>query len=693
MIIKNIETYMIINNLFYKISAVLLIFLSIILTIKIIERKNIKFEYYAKESLQAVADELNLLFSETDAFYNEILPLLESKTDFNELNQFVNTRKNELFADEIYFIEIDSDLKTKPDWLKEVIDKNINENIWGGPVFDSSIGKRIAYYIIPYNKNETYIVFIYSSSKIYKKLLQTDISRFGIPYIMNNLTYFIAHPLGETRSLLQLGYENNNKVLIRLSDDVIQGKKLGNNYHHINTITKQTASEILIKLDKTGWFLGFITYDGKSLESAEYQTTLRRWIILLVFIVSVLLIITWHLFACDKIKKIIILVYPAALLVILVSIISAYNIYPLETVNYNKTNEFSETHLQEIYPKWDMRRLISQNSLQAFIRDYQYESEILYGEYAKLIPTGVYFYGADFINPYTIRLTGTFWQKFLILGENYPQEMLDIYYYEDFDKKGVFLPGAYINKIDQTDITETMIGDYPMRLFRWNFDIESVQKLSYSLYPFGKNNIELTFWANDIDSNVILVPDLDGYMQLYPTAKPGIDRYFHLKSWDVYSSYFTYKMESYLSNFGNIDIQGVNQFPELIFCISIMRRFGDILIGKVIPLTIVLLLLFTILFVRDRSDGFNNIIGCSGLFFVLIIDHINLRESIAPEEIMFLEFAYFLSYALLLFVAVTSFDIFKRGEKYSIKLDSIIRKYFWTFVMGVMTIVTAVRFW
>ena len=687
------------SNIFYRLLAALLLCLTIVLFIKIGQLKNVKFESFAKESLQVVADELNLLFSETDSLYAALLPLLERNADSEEINQFIKTLNNDLFADEIYIVRSDSDLETKQEWLKDVIKKNSGENVWGGPVFDSSVGKRIAYNITPCNINETYIVFIYSTNRIFKKLLQTDISRFGIPYIMNNLTYFVAHPLGETRSLLQLGYDNNNEVLVRLSEHVIQGKPLEDNYRHVNTITKQISSEILIKLNKTGWFLGFVTYDGKALESADYQTILRRCHILLFFIIGIFFMLIWHLFSRGKVKEFSIFVFPVILFAMLAATISVYNYYPLQSENNEGARDFmkhslnSETHLREIHSKWDMKRLISQNSLQAFVGGYQEESKILFGEPAKLIPMGVYFYSADFTNPYTIRLTGTFWQKFLILGEDYPQEMLDIYHYEDFNKMGVFLPGAYINNIEQTDVTETKIGDYPARLFRWNFDIESVQKLSYSLYPFGKNNIELTFWANDIDSNVILIPDLEGYMQLYPTAKPGIDRKFHLKSWDIYSSYFTYIMESYLSNFGNIDIQGVNQFPELIFCISIMRRFGDILIGKVIPLTIVLLLLFTILFVRDRSDGFNNIIGCSGLFFVLIIDHINLRESIAPEEIMFLEYAYFLSYALLLFVAVTSFDIFKRGNENSIKMDSTIRKYFWTFVLGIMTMVTALRFW
>jgi hypothetical protein len=56
---------------------------------------------------------------------------------------------------------------------------------------------------------------------------------------------------------------------------------------------------------------------------------------------------------------------------------------------------------------------------------------------------------------------------------------------------------------------------------------------------------------------------------------------------------------------------------------------------KIIPLLIVQVLLLTILFVRNDSDGFNNIIGCSGLFSVLMFDHINLRESVTSSDIMY----------------------------------------------------------
>jgi hypothetical protein len=108
---------------------------------------------------------------------------------------------------------------------------------------------------------------------------------------------------------------------------------------------------------------------------------------------------------------------------------------------------------------------------------------------------------------------------------------------------------------------------------------------------------------------------------------------------------------------------------------------------------VVLVLLFTILFVRVKSDGFNNIIGCSGLFFVLVLDHINLRESVLSEQIMYLEYCYFLSYILLLLITITSFDISKNGRSYNMWADTVLKKYFWTIIFGAMAIITAVFFY
>jgi len=519
--------------------------------------------------------------------------------------------------------------------------------------------------------------------KIFQKLLQAGLNRFGIPFVMDDSTRFIAHPLGEMRTLLEVGYDNNNKALIELSYDVINGRPFEKDYWHINTITKQWSNEALLRMTKTGLLLGMSIYDGKALESAEYQTTLRHYYIVLILLCGTFFILLCRILMKDKA----VFAYPVILLAMLTGIISSYNYSPLQSnIGFNSKFSFSDEQ------KWDMKRLISQSSLDAFIMDYRQKSEKMYSEQPRIIPTGLYIHNADFTNPYTIRLVGTLWQKYLISTENYPKEIADLYFDDEFDKKGIFT-GAYVENMEPTDTVETMMGDYPIKLYRWNFDIEIVQKLSYSLYPFGNNEIMLMLSSNDFDSNVILTPDLDSYKQLYPTDQPGLGNNFNLKRWNIYSSYYAYAMESYLCSFGNIAMQGINQYPELTFKIVIKRKFGDLLIGKVIPLMIVLLLLFTILFVRIRSDGFNNIIGCSGLFFVLMLDHINLRESVSADQIMFFEYCYFLSYTMLLLIAITSFDIFKRGESHGLVVDTIIKRYFWTVGIGAMMLIAAVHFW
>jgi hypothetical protein len=266
--------------------------------------------------------------------------------------------------------------------------------------------------------------------------------------------------------------------------------------------------------------------------------------------------------------------------------------------------------------------------------------------------------------------------------------MEKLYHYDTYVNKGLFFPGAHVSVLERTDSIEAVLDNYPAVLYRWNFDVEIEQQLSYSLYPFGKNEISLALWSRDFDDNTIITPDLDSYKQIYPTDCPGLGNHFHIRGWDISGSYYSYSMESYLCNFGNSYIYGINQFPELMFSISISRKFIDILICKIVPLTVILVLLFTILFVRVKSDGFNNIIGCSGLFFVLVLDHINLRESVLSEQIMYLEFCYFFSYILLLLITITSFDISRNGRSYNAWVDSVLKHYFWTIIFGAMAIVT-----
>jgi hypothetical protein len=54
---------------------------------------------------------------------------------------------------------------------------------------------------------------------------------------------------------------------------------------------------------------------------------------------------------------------------------------------------------------------------------YQQESMALYNEPTKLIPSGIYLYSIKFIDSHTIKVTGTFWQKYLQPDILYPEAM------------------------------------------------------------------------------------------------------------------------------------------------------------------------------------------------------------------------------------------------------------------------------
>jgi len=678
----------------------------------------ISIEAFARESMREAADSMDLLFSETDTLYSRLMPLVERGAGAKEVAGALNAAGGAFFADGVYIMpsggagaahilnngagfRAGDTLIERYDWLRSA-DTGAG-SVWGGPVLDPHSGRRVVYRRISPDENDSLrasVVFVYSTQKIYRKLLETGLNRFGLIYIIDDSTEFIAHPLDETRSLLELGRDYRDNTLLRLSGDVINGRPFEGDYRHSNSVTSKRCNEALYRLNATGWLLGLSIYDGQALESAEYQTTLRRGCIELTFLCGAFLILLCVAVQFRLIRNFAVFSCPLILLAMLICVVAAYNRYPLQSGASVDAGDFVRRSAREERPplhresfKWDLRRLTSRSSLDSFVADYGRGAMALHDEPVKIIPTGLYVYGADFVTPHSLRITGMIWQKFLISGEDCPEGIAKKYLNDDYDRKGAFFPGAYVWKMEEIGVIDAVVEGCPVRLYRWDFDIEMVQELSYSLYPFGKNEISMMLWSNDLDNDIILTPDLESYKQLYPTDKPGLHSGFQLKRWNVIGTFYRYAMESYLCSFGNADIQGINEYPELVYNISISRKFVDILIGKIIPLAIVLLLLFTIVFVRVTSDGFNNIIGCSGLFFVLMMDHINLRESVSSEEIMFLEFCYFISYLMLLFIAITSFDLFKRGESYNLKIDRTIKKGFWIFATAMMTTITAVYFW
>ncbi|MDR2009734.1 MAG: cache domain-containing protein [Bacteroidales bacterium] len=620
---------------------------------------------------------------------------------------FLLLKQSETSMDDFFDDQNENQYK---EWYHKTLDGK--QSWWINPVFNEEFGARITGCCVPFcleNKEKGIIIVIYNTTHIYERLQQFGLSRYGLPYIMDSSTVFVAHPLDETRSLGELGYEYYDPVLVRLANDLIIRKKLEDNYIHPNTVTGQFCNEKFASIDETGWFMGLSVYDGCSLESEAYRLSMKRCLIRILLLSALWIII--GIFLVNKwLKKPIRFQYLLSLIFfgVIVGTISAYNRFPVKNYSINESNSdaiFEQIKINteeqdflnnnRIYNKWAPQRIVDPKSLDNFLERYKQESKKLYDEPVKIIPTGLYIHSVQFANSYEVRVSGTIWQKFLMSGNDIPENIALLYHTDEYTKKGILFPGAQVNEYVQTDSIPILINNCKAVLYRWNFDINIPQQLSYSLFPFGKNEIIFPLWSTDLDDNTVLIPDLSAYKQIYPDICPGLGNHFEINGWDILNTYYSYSMESYLCNFGNTDIYGINRFPELLYNISVSRKFIDSLVCKIIPIAVVLVLLFTILFVRNDADGFNNIIGCSGLFFVLVFDHINLRETVLSEGIMYLEYCYFFTYLLLLLITVTSFQLENniKAKQFLEWTDIILKRYFWSFVFGFIATTTLFVFY
>lgn len=265
------------------------------------------------------------------------------------------------------------------------------------------------------------------------------------------------------------------------------------------------------------------------------------------------------------------------------------------------------------------------------------------------IPTGLYIASLSFPSANDARVTGIVWQRFL-----------------DSDRAGatpgVIFPEAVESQVDPLYERPILAdGARVGTLHGWSFRLTVREKFDFRRYPFDTKDVWLRMWARDFDSNVVLVPDLDAYPEIAPDRLPGLDTGFILAGWEPLRTYFQYREGTYSTNFGNRDYVGATDFPELSFTLDVQRDFLNTFISDLVPLAVVTFLLFGVIRTispdparYDRSGfSFTNVLAaCSGLVFVVLLGHIQLRSALAGQQITYLEWYYFIIYVSLILVCL-----------------------------------------
>lgn len=326
-------------------------------------------------------------------------------------------------------------------------------------------------------------------------------------------------------------------------------------------------------------------------------------------------------------------------------------------------------YIVRVYPH-DVNRertaITNASSLRQFKNTYNQSALQHQDELPLFVPTGLFVQSITFISANDVRLTGYIWQKY--------HEVL-----HDGLHKGVVMPESESAEIKKAYADSQ---DHSQRI-GWVFQVVLRQQFDYSRYPFSRENVWIQLWHQDFIRNVVLVPDLEAYKLTSPSALPGLLEALVLPGWDIENTFFSYRCQSYKTNFGLNDYSGLTNFPELYFNILIKTELTGPFVSHLLPLSVVFVLLFIILRLTPRENkelelfGFstiNVVTACAGFFLVVVFSHIGLRKELPAEGIIYLEYFYFASYASILFVAINAF-LFSHTDNYLIHYkDNLIPK-------------------
>jgi len=248
-------------------------------------------------------------------------------------------------------------------------------------------------------------------------------------------------------------------------------------------------------------------------------------------------------------------------------------------------------------------------------------------------------------------------------------------------KPPIFFPMAFRTQWESLDKQDA----------EWKFTTSIKQPFDYASFPFDKEKISLLIQVKNQYKHSLLVPNFKRYPSMSPQDLPGIkQKRVRINGWSLEESYFSYE-------FSDDEIEGVA------FNLIIKRNLTGPLITYLLPILMILsLAYFTLLMWTKESDmlilwgfSFSSVLArSSSLFFILILSHISLRESLEAKGIIFLEFYYLASYSVLICITISSMLYLSNNQSYLINYQDglILKLIYWPYFLLFCLITSLIQF-
>jgi hypothetical protein len=302
------------------------------------------------------------------------------------------------------------------------------------------------------------------------------------------------------------------------------------------------------------------------------------------------------------------------------------------------------------------------------------------------IPVGLFIQSLEFLSATNVSITGYIWHRYQEGQES------------DFEV-GTIFPEAIA-----TNIHLAYEEKYPGETLKgWYFETTLRQNFNPDRFPLDRQSVWIRLWHEKIGDNIILVPDFKAYDSLNTRSLPGIEKDFVLSGWSLYTAYFEMRENSYNTRLGRIDTTSSSSLPELYFNIEIMRNFINPFLAHLFPLLVVVLMLYAIVITMSNDENKKDMLGfnaagvvasCSALFFVALIAHVQMRNELAANSVVYLEYFYLITYIIILLITTNAVLISLKVNIWFIQFhDNLLPKLvYWPMLSGALFLCTVWTF-
>jgi len=506
-------------------------------------------------------------------------------------------------------------------------------------------------------------------SLVQNELDAVGLGRHGYSFLLSREGRYLIHPRHELvkagRTLFELAIEQNTPDLAKLGKAVTQGKP---EFIELQSgESGQTLLTFCAPVADTGWSVGSAYLNEPLMRpTTEMKRSMFRIILLLCFFLTFLISLRLTQDADD-------LETEGWSVSTWVSLVFTFGIAAIWWFTL-QLGEYSDVKEAQVHESSVLARM--QN-------DYASQCRLAGKPDPLFVPTGVYIESIEFQSAINVKLTGFIWQRW---PASAPEGI----------ETGTFFPESQEGSLEQ--VYEATEGN--QRVVGWSFQTVVRQTFNYSTYPFDMQSVWLRLWPKQMSGPVIIVPDFQAFESMNPQFTPGISKTMILPGWMIKSSYFSFSPFEANTDFGLSSRRGSGAPPELRYNVVIQREFLDAFIGCILPIFVVIILMFAVLFIHTKDEGIAGRVGfnssvtvqvAAALFFVVLFAQIDLRGRLEIEKIMYMDFYYFLTYLVFLIVSIDSiaYGWTNRVEWLQMRENLIPKLFYWPTVMFTLFAVTA----